>query len=146
VELDKAFRPFFKQNTAYPKFKSKKDKPYFIVSSGFKAIGNKIIIPKFTEGIEHRDKSMIPENIKQIIITRDVDRYYASIQYESDEELTEGEGSVGLDMGIKHFLTTSDEIQIEPLNILRKKEKRLKRNRRGYRERRRDRKTVRSRL
>jgi len=51
VELDKAFRPFFKQNTAYPKFKPKKDKPYFIVPSGFKAIGNKIIIPKFTEGI-----------------------------------------------------------------------------------------------
>jgi len=89
---------------------------------------------------------MIPENIKQIIITRDVDRYYASIQYESDEELTEGEGSVGLDMGIKHFLTTSDGIQIKPLNILRKKEKRLKRNRISYRERRRDQKTVRCRL
>jgi len=51
---------------------------------------------------------MIPENIKQIIITRDVDRYYASIQYESDEKLAWGEGSAGLDMGIKHFLTTSD--------------------------------------
>ena len=32
--------------------------------------------------------------------------------------------------GVKHFLTTSDGIQIEPLNILRKKEKKLKREQR----------------
>jgi len=130
VELDKAFRSFFKHNTAYPAFKSKKDKQYFIIPSGFKAIGNKLIIPKFTEGIEYRDKSSIPENIKQIIITKDVDRYYASIQYETNEELVRGKGSVGIDMGIKHLLTTSDGIQIKPLNILRKKEKKLKREQR----------------
>jgi len=130
VELDKAFKSFFKHNTAYPTFKSKKDKHYFIIPSGFKAIGNKLIIPKFAEGIEYRDKSSIPENIKQIIVTRDVDRYYASIQYETSEQPMKGEGAIGIDMGIKHFLTTSDGIQIEPLNVLRKKEKRLKREQR----------------
>jgi putative transposase len=130
VELDKAFKSFFKHNTAYPTFKSKKDKQCFIIPSGFKAIGNKLIIPKFTEGIEYRDKSSIPENIKQIIVTRDVDRYYASIQYETSEQPMKGEGAIGIDMGIKHFLTTSDGIQIEPLNILRKKEKKLKREQR----------------
>jgi putative transposase len=130
VELDKAFRSFLKHNTAYPTFKSKKDEQYFIIPSGFKAIGNKLIIPKFTEGIEYRDKSSIPENIKQIIVTRDVDRYYASIQYETNEELVRGNAVAGIDMGVKHFLTTSDGIQIEPLNILRKKEKKLKREQR----------------
>jgi len=130
VELDKAFKLFFKRNASYPTFKSKKDKQYFIVPSGFKAIGNKLIIPKFTEGIEYRDKSPIPENIKQIIVTRDVDRYYASIQYETNEELVRGSAVAGIDMGVKHFLTTSDGIQIEPLNILRKKEKKLKREQR----------------
>ena len=39
--------------------------------------------------------------------------------------------SVGIDTSIKHFLATSDEIQVEPLNILRKKEKKLKREYRG---------------
>jgi putative transposase len=48
VQLDKAFKSFFKHNTAYPAFRSKKDKQYFIISSGFKAIGNKLIIPEFT--------------------------------------------------------------------------------------------------
>jgi putative transposase len=134
VELDKAFRSFFKHNTAYPTFKSKKDKQYFIIPSGFKAIGNKLIIPKFTEGIEYRDKSSIPENIKQIIVTRDVDRYYASIQYETNEELTKGNAVAGIDMGVKHFLTTSDGIQIEPLNILRKKEKKREHRRLSIKE------------
>jgi len=64
VKLDSAFKSFFKHDTAYPTFKSKKDKQYFIVPSGFKAVGNTLIIPKFTEGIEYRDKSTIPENIK----------------------------------------------------------------------------------
>jgi transposase len=39
VELDKAFRSFFMHNTAYPAFKSKKDKQYFIISSGFNVNG-----------------------------------------------------------------------------------------------------------
>jgi len=55
VELDKAFRSFFRHNTAYPAFKSKKDKQYFIVPSGFKAKENRLFIPKFAEGIKYRD-------------------------------------------------------------------------------------------
>jgi len=130
VELDKAFKSFFKHNTAYPTFRSKKDNQYFIVPSGFKSNGKKLIIPKFIEGIEYRDKSAIPENIKQIVITKDVYRYYASVQYETEEEPAKGSAVAGLDMGLKRFLTTSDGIQIEPLNVLRKKEKRLKREQR----------------
>jgi len=130
VELDKAFRSFFKHNTAYPTFKSKKDKQYFIIPSGFKARKNRLIIPKFPEGIRYRDKSAIPKDIKQIIITKKADRYYALIQYESSVQPKKGEGAVGIDMGIKHFLTTSDGIAIEPINAYRKYEKKLKRENR----------------
>jgi putative transposase len=89
--------------------------------------GNRLILPKFNEGMKFRDKSIIPENIKQIIITRDVNIYYASIQYESDEEQTKGVGTAGIDVGIKDFISTSDGICVEPLNIYRKMEKKLKR-------------------
>jgi len=54
--------------------------------SGFKAKGDRLVIPKFTEGIKYMDKSTVPENIKQIVVTKDVYRYYASIQYESLEQ------------------------------------------------------------
>jgi len=77
IELDRAFKSFFKRNKAHPRFKSKKDDHYFIVPSGFKAVGNALIIPKFAEGIKYRDESTIPESIKQIVITS-VGRYYAS--------------------------------------------------------------------
>jgi len=71
----------------------------------------------------------IPESIKQIVITS-VDRYYASVGYESDEKLAGGMGAVGLDVGIKHFLTASGGIQIEPLNGFREQETKLKREQR----------------
>ena len=127
VKLDMAFKSFFKHNTSYPNFRSKKDNQYFIAPSGFKITENKLIIPKFLDGIEYRDESTIPKSIKQIVVTKDVQRYYASIQYETDEEMPKGKGIVGIDMGIKVFATLSDGLQVEPLNALRKKEGRLKR-------------------
>ena len=127
VRLDMAFKSFFRHNTDYPTYRSKKDNQYFIVPSGFKAISNRLIIPKFTEGIVFRDKSPIPEHIRQVVISKDVDRYYASIQYESDEPPEKGTGTAGIDMGIKAFLTTSSGLQIEPLNSYRNMEKKLKR-------------------
>ena len=130
VKLDMAFRSFFRHNTDYPTFRSKKDNQYFIVPSGFKVKKNRLIIPKFMDGIVYRDESSIPENIKQIFVTRDVERYYASIQYETDEELTRVDAIIGIDMGIISFLTTSDGVQVEPLNALRTGEKKLRREQR----------------
>ncbi len=129
-KLDNAFTAFFRKNSDYPKFRSRKDNQYFIVPSGFKTDGSKIIIPKFMEGIRYRDKSNVPGHIKQIIVTRDVDRYYASIQYELNEDVSTGKGTIGVDMGVKAFITTSDGLQVEPLNALRKAEKKLKREQR----------------
>ena len=126
-KLDNAFTAFFRRNTDYPNFRSKKDNQYFVVPSGFKATQNRLVMPKFLEGIEYRDKSSIPQDIRQIVVTRDADRYCASIQYAMDEELQKGMGTIGIDMGIKHFATTSDGLQVEPLNSTRKHEKRLKR-------------------
>ena len=130
VRLDKAFKSFFKHNTDYPTFKSKKDNKYFIIPSGFKTVENKLIIPKFMEGIEYHDKTAIPEKIKQIVVTRDVQRYYASIQYELNEDLPTGKGTIGIDMGLMAFLTTSDGLQVEPLNALGKVENKLKKEQR----------------
>ena len=129
-KLDNAFTAFFRKNANYPNFRSKKDNQYFIVPAGFKADADRLMIPKFKEGIRYRDKKPIPSGIKQVVITREVDRYYASIQYESDEKLGKGNGVIGIDLGVKHFLTTSDGLQVEPLDIARKMEKKLKKEHR----------------
>ena len=122
-----AFKSFFRHSTDYPTYKSKKDNQYFIVPSGFKSATKKLIIPRFTEGIIFMDKHKIPKNVKQAVISKDVDRYYASIQYESEEAPGKGIGTIGIDMGIKAFITTSDGSQVEPLNSYRNMEKKLKR-------------------
>ncbi len=127
VKLDMAFKSFFRHNTDYPNLRSRKDNQYFIVPSGFKAVENRLIIPKFMEGIAYRDKTAIPVEIKQVVITKDVNRYYASIQYESDETPEKGSGTAGIDLGIKSFATLSDGLQVEPPNSYRNMEKKLKR-------------------
>ncbi|MCL5988061.1 MAG: hypothetical protein M1414_04045 [Candidatus Thermoplasmatota archaeon] len=48
------------------------------------------------EGIEYRDRTAILWKIKQIVVTRDVRRYYASIQYEFNEDLPTGKGTIGI--------------------------------------------------
>jgi putative transposase len=131
-KLDNAFTSFFRKNTDYPKFRSKKDNQYFVVPQNGKIVGNRIVIPKFLEGIIFRDKfdfSKIKE-IDQIVVTKDVERYYASIFYESDEIPEKAEAVVGIDVGVRHFITMSDGIQVEPLNAYRKMEKKLKREQR----------------
>jgi putative transposase len=130
IKLDIAFKAFFKHNSSYPAFRSKKDNQYFIVPQSFSFKEQGIQLPKFRRAIRFKDKSPIPEKVKQVIITRDVDRYYASIQYESDEKPSKGGGVMGIDLGVKHFLTTSDGLQVEPLNITRKMEKKLKKEHR----------------
>jgi len=126
MELNRAFISFFKHNASHPRFKSKKDKQHFIMPAGFNVEGNRLILPKFNEGIIYRDKSGIPENIKRIIITKDAEGYYASIQYETDEELEGRTGAVGMGFDIKGFITASDGIQVKPLNMYRRMERKLK--------------------
>ncbi len=130
MKLDTAFRAFFKHNAQYPKFKSRKGNQYFIVPQHFSFSKSEIRLPKFKREIKFKDKSPIPKDVKQIVIIRDVHRYYASILYERDEEMPKGDGIIGIDMGIKSFLTTSDGVQVEPLNVYRKFEKKLKREHR----------------
>ena len=49
----------------YPALKSKEEKQYFILPSGFEAKENRLVIPKFNEGIKCSNKYTIHENIKE---------------------------------------------------------------------------------
>ncbi|MGC8674511.1 MAG: RNA-guided endonuclease InsQ/TnpB family protein, partial [Thermoprotei archaeon] len=151
LKLHLAFK-FFRHNADYPKFKSKKDNQYFVVPRGSKAILNRLVIPKFLEGIRYRDHTTIPDNIHQVVVKKEGDRYYASISYESYERPPKGSGAVGLDMGVAQFLTTPDggsgralervqkagkRVKIEDKNLSRKKKgsnrrKQVRRLRRVY--------------
>ncbi len=126
-KLDNAFTAFFRKNSSYPVFRSKKGKQYFVTPQGAKCNEYRLFIPKFMEGIRFRDKHQIPEEINQVIVTREVDRYYASIMYESDDHPARGKEQIGIDMGLKSFATLSNGIQIENPHLMDKFEKRIRR-------------------
>jgi len=126
-KLDNAFTAFFRKNSSYPVFRSKKGKQYFVTPQGAKCGEDRLFIPKFMEGIRFRDKHQIPEEINQVIVTKEVDRYYASIIYESDEHPAKGNEQIGIDMGLKTFATLSNGIQIENPHSMNKFERGIKR-------------------
>ena len=68
-------------------------------------------------------------DIKNVTITKKADRWYLSIQVECElasQVSQTATKAIGIDLGIKQFLTTSDGEHQAPVNSFRRKEKRLK--------------------
>lgn len=139
INLDKAYVAFFKGQSNFPKYKSKhKGKQSFHVPQNVIVDNGKLIIPKFKEGIDivlHRETKGV---IKSATISRTpTGKYFVSILCDTGEECKyknriKKETTVGIDLGIKDFLITSDgEVSDNP-KYLRKAESRLKYVQRKY--------------
>ena len=108
--LDDAYNGFFKKRTGFPKFKSKHTKNSFKVPQFVRLENGKLKIPKFDEPIDvilHRSFSGI---IKQCTISRTpTNEYFVSILVETEHNKLEKTGkSIGIDLGLKDFVITSD--------------------------------------
>jgi len=137
--LDNAFTRFYKGQGNFPKYKSKKKgKQSFHIPQNVIVENGKLIIPKFKEGIEiilHRDTKGV---IKSATISRTpTGKYFVSILCDTGEDCKpktkpKKETTIGIDLGIKDFLITSDgEVSDNP-KYLRKSESRLKYVQRKY--------------
>jgi len=124
--LDIAYHNFFNKRTEFPKFKKKSNKQSFSVPQHFSIHDNLLDIPK-CKGIKiklHRD---IEGTMKSITISKTPSgKYFASVlcELEIPEPVYSG-GEIGIDYGIKAFITTSEGEIIESPKFLRKSEKRL---------------------
>ena len=124
--LDTAYNNFFNKRAEFPKFKKKSHKQSFSVPQHFSIHDNLLDIPK-CKGIKiklHRD---IKGTMKSITISRRPSgKYFASVlcELEIPEPIYSG-GEIGIDYGIKAFITTSEGEIIESPEYLRKSEKRL---------------------
>ena len=130
--MDIAFKKFFK-GAGFPKLKSKhRGKQSFSIPQNVIVENNLLIIPKFKEGIDivlHRE---IKGTIKSATISvTPTGKYFVSILCETGEtnkpkasikETT----SVGIDLGIKTFLVTSDGECFENPKFLRETLTKLK--------------------
>jgi putative transposase len=113
--LDTAFTNFFKGQSEFPKFKSKrKSKQSFKIPQRVILENGKLIIPKFTEGIPVVVHRTLDGILKQATITKTpTGKYFVSILVETPKktlqkkEITE-KNTVGIDLGIKDFAITSE--------------------------------------
>lgn len=125
--LDKAYQKFFRHQGGFPKYKSKYDNNQsFEVPSGLKLFfkEEKIQIPKFLnkKGIDNRIKCVFCRKVKKgkigtATISRNAaGQYFVSFIVHTEESgrplvnkatLTT-ENSLGVDFGLKHFITLSD--------------------------------------
>jgi putative transposase len=142
INLEVAYKNFFKQNKGFPKFKSKHDiqKARFpqeaVSSKTFDEESSRLNLTKTINNLKFecsdRDKKYLYNNkqyIKSITISKNKSgRYYATILIDGDliKVVNNSDKSVGVDLGIKTLLTFSDGKTIDNPKWIRKNESKLK--------------------
>jgi len=126
--LDTAFLNFFRGNAQFPKFKSKKHKNTFTIPQFGKLEDGKIIIPKFKDGIKVKLHREVKGKIGKMSITKTpTGKYYVSIFTEQIiDELPKTNKQVGIDLGLKDFVITSDNKKFKNNRYTKKYAKQLK--------------------
>lgn len=138
IDLDKAYKNFFKEKKGYPKFKSKKDKQScrFPIDAISGINGNRINIINPLKDIHYKcsrkDEKYLnryKDNIKSATLTKTKSgKYYLSILIDGSltKELSQPTNQfIGIDLGIKDFVITSDGETYDNIKIKRNNEKKL---------------------
>jgi len=134
VNMEKAFRRFFKQKKGFPKFKSKhksKDTISFPQNTRADFENGKVSVNKIG-WIKTKFSREFEGEIKTAIISKtSTDKYFISITVElPDKKIKQKpireKTAVGIDTGIKTFVTLSDDTKIENPKHLKTNLQRLK--------------------
>lgn len=138
MNLDAAYLRFFKGQNEFPKFKKKTARKSFNVPQNVLLDGSKLIIPKFKEGIEIILHRPIKGTIRQATINKTpTGKYFVSILCETGEAIKtkakiKENTTIGIDLGIKTYLVSSDGKEFDNPKFLRKAQSRLKYVQRKY--------------
>ena len=109
--LEVAYTNFFQKRAKFPNFKSKHSKNSFTVPQFASVTDNKLFIPKFKGGIKCNVHREIKGEIGKVTISKTPScKYFVSIFTEEEyvTPLEKTNKSVGVDMGLKDLLITSD--------------------------------------
>ena len=118
MNLDNAFHKFFKKETNYPVFKSKKDRycsySTSMTSNNIRVEGNYIRLPKI-KLVRIRLHRNFFGTIKKATVSRTPSGdYFVSLLVETEiEKLPIVEKEIGIDMGVRNIVTSSDGTMIE---------------------------------
>ena len=109
--LEVAYTNFFQKRAKFPKFKSKNSKNSFTVPQSASISGGSLFMPKFNDGIKCRVHREIKGEIGKVSISKTPSgKYFVSVFTEEEHEtpLEKTNKHVGVDMGLKDLLITSD--------------------------------------
>ena len=109
--LDVAYTNFFKKRAKFPNFKSKHSKNSFTIPQCASIAGNRLFIHKFKGGIKCRVHREIKGKIGKVTITKTTSgKYFASVHTEEEyaTPFEKTNKSVGVDLGLKDLLVTSE--------------------------------------
>ena len=129
LNLGIAFNNFFERRASYPRFKSRHGKQSLQYPSNVKIEEDYLKVPKIGLVFAkiHRP---IEGKLKTVTITKNCcEQYYASILFEDGKEQPESsiEGkAIGIDLGLTHFVITSDGSKFDHPKWLKKHEHNLK--------------------
>lgn len=133
--MDNAYQKFFKEHTGYPRFKNKKGN-YKAYTTNYTNnniivdyVNNYIKLPKLGK-VKSKVHRELNGKIKNATISRTPSgKYYVAVTYECNDnkKLPNTDKVVGIDLGVKDLVTTSDGIKYENSHTLKKNEDKLKR-------------------
>ena len=142
INLEVAYKNFFKQHKGFPKFKSKHDEQKVrfpqeaVASKTFDEETSRLNLTKTIKGLKFecsgRDKQYIYKNkqgIKSVTITKTKsNKYFATLLIDGDllRTVKPTNKSVGIDLGIKTLLTFSDGKTIDNPRWIKTNENKLK--------------------
>lgn len=134
IDLDRSFTSFFKGFSKFPSFKKKNQKMSFRNPHGARVVVENGLLfqPKFTDGIKIiLSQEMIGEIRNTTISKTPTGKYFVSILCDTGEAMSEKEKikektAIGIDLGIKDFIVTSDGLKTNNPKHLKAAQSRLK--------------------
>lgn len=109
--LETAYTNFFQKRAKFPSFKSKHAKNSFTVPQSIFIADGRLFIPKFKEGIKCRVHREIKGKVGKATISKTPSgKYFVSVFTEEEyvTPIKKSGKAVGVDMGLKDLLITSD--------------------------------------
>jgi putative transposase len=130
--LGTAMKNFFSRKSKFPRFKKRGIKDSFRIDlsteNTIRVEEKSLKIPKL-EPIKMSEVLRFDGKVKQVTVSRRADLYFASFLIEVEENpytQTTSTENVGIDLGIKAFVTLSDGLFIEPLHALKQQLRKLR--------------------
>ena len=143
--LDRAFIAFFECRAKYPNFKKFTESGSFTYPQAYNgsvkpdAVRKRLYLSKVgnVKTVFHRELPSGREKLKTCTVIREPNgEWYASMVYEIDgkarQPFTRFASPIGVDLGLKSLISTTDGVKIPHPNFLRKSEGRLKRLQRKF--------------